>query len=87
MPLIEPLSAIVVMLAPEQIVCKDGVATALGVELTSTVAELEQLLVVGVMINVTYTGVVELFVKAPLILPAPLFAIPVTAAALFLVQL
>ena len=42
---------------------------------------------VGVIVNVTVTGAVVVFVSAPLILPLPLAAIPVTATVLSLVQL
>lgn len=72
---------------PEQIVCDDGVATAVGLGLTSTDALLEQLFVVGVMVNVTYKGELVVLVNVPLIVPAPLLAMPVTPAVLFLVQL
>ena len=78
------------IVAPEQIVCEDGAATAFGVGFTSTVAVMgvpAQPFTVGVMVNVTVTGAVEVFVKAPLMLPVPLAAIPVTEAVLFLVQL
>ena len=46
-----------------------------------------QLFAVGVMVNVTVTGEVVVFVKAPVILPDPLAAIPITETVLFLVQL
>ena len=39
------------------------------------------------MVNVTVTAALVVFVNAPLILPAPLAAIPVTVAVLSLVQL
>ena len=84
------LNVIGVMVAPEQIVCDDGVATAIGVGFTRTVAEMAvplQPLAVGVMVNVTVTGAEVVFVKAPLMLPDPVAAIPVTEAELFLVQL
>ena len=42
---------------------------------------------VGVMVKVTVTGANVVFVKAPLISPIPLAAIPVTDTVLFLVQL
>ena len=74
----------------EQIVWDAGVATAFGVGFTSTVAVTGvpvQPLAVGVIVNVTVTGEVVVFVNAPLILPAPLAAIPVTATVLSLVQL
>ena len=71
-------------------VCDEGVATALGVGLTNTVAVIDvpgQPLAVGVMVKVTVTGALVVLVKVPLILPEPLAAIPVTAKVLSLVQL
>lgn len=68
----------------------DGVATAFGVGLTSTVAVIAapgQLLAVGVIVNVTVNGALVVLVNEPLMLPAPLAAIPVTVAVLSLVQL
>src|SRR6266404_6781554 len=78
------------MAEPEQMVCADGVATALGVGFTSTVAESGgpgQPLAVGVIVKTTITGALVVLVSVPLILPVPLAAIPVTVALLFLVQL
>jgi len=78
------------MVAPEQIVCEDGVDTAFGVGFTITVAVMDapgQPLAVGVIVNVTVTGAVVVFVKAPMIFPDPLAAMPVTEAVLSLVQL
>ena len=46
-----------------------------------------QPLMLGVIVNVTTTGVVPVVVKVPLILPVPLAAIPVAATTLSLVQL
>ena len=40
----------------------------------------------GVMLKVTVRGAVVIFVRAPLMFPTPLAAIPVTEAVLFLVQ-
>jgi len=80
----------VVIVAPEQIVCEDGVATAFGVGFTSVVAVTAvptQLLAVGVMVNVAVTGKTVVFVKAPLMSPDPLVAIPVIVPILFVVQL
>ena len=80
----------VVIAAPEHIVCDAGVATALGIGLTITVAVIAapgQPLAVGVIVKVTVTGAFVVFVSEPLILPAPLAAIPVTATVLSLVQL
>ena len=80
----------VVMDAPEQIVCVAGVATTFPPVFTSTVAVTGvpvHPLVVGVMVNVTVTGAVVVLVSVPLILPVPLAAIPVTVVVLFRVQL
>ena len=74
----------------EQIVWAAGVATALGVGFTSTVAVIGapgHPLAVGVIVNVTSTGAKVVLVRVPLISPAPLAAIPVTVALLSLVQL
>src|SRR5678809_630974 len=79
-----------VMVAPEHIVWDKGVADAVGPEFTSTVAVIGapiQPLAVGVIMKVTVTGAVVVFINAPLMLPDPLAAIPVTAVVLFLVQL
>ena len=85
-----PLNPMGAMAVPEQMVWVEGVATALGIGLTSTVAVIgvpAQPLAVGVMVKVTVTGAVVVFARAPLIFPVPLVAIPVTEAVLFLVQL
>jgi hypothetical protein len=85
-----PLNTIVVIADPEQIVCEDGVAVALGVGLTNTVAVTgvpAQPLAVGVMVKVTVTGAFVVFVNVPLISPDPLAAMPVTATVLSLTQL
>ena len=85
-----PDNTIVVIADAEQIVCDAGVATALGVGFTTTVAVIgvpAQLLAVGVIVKVTVTGAFVVLVKVPLIFPAPLAAIPVTVATLSLVQL
>ena len=53
---------------------------ALGLGFTNTVAVTgvpAHPLAVGVMVNVTVTGAVVVFVSAPLILPLPLAAMPV----------
>ncbi len=42
---------------------------------------------VGVMVKVTVTGALVVFVRAPLTFPEPLAAIPVTETVLSLVQL
>jgi hypothetical protein len=85
-----PLSTIVVIGMAEHTVCAAGVATAFGVGLTNTVAVIGapgQPLAVGVIVNVTVTGANVVLVNAPLILPEPLAAIPVTETVLSLVQL
>jgi len=85
-----PDNTIVVIVAPEQMVCDAGAATAFGVGFTNTVAVIDgpgHPLAVGVMVKVTVTGALVVFVKAPLILPLPLAAIPVTVTVLSLVQL
>ena len=74
---------------PEQIVCDNGVADATGDGFTWTVAVRGapvQPLAVGVMVNVTVTAAVVVLIRAPVILPDPLAAIPVTEVVLFLVQ-
>ena len=90
-PLAPPLKATGVIVAPEQIVCDDGVATTtLAVGFTSTVVVMGvpvQPFAIGVMVNVTVTDDAVVFVKAPVILPDPLAAMPVTEAVLSLVQL
>ena len=89
-PLILPVSSIVVMDEPEQMVCEAGAATALGVGSTITVAvigEPTQPLALGVIVNVTVIGALVVLVKVPVIVPDPLAAMPVTEVALSLVQL
>lgn len=78
------------MVEPEQIVCVAMDAAAIGFGLTTIVAVIGlpvQPPLVGIMVNVTVSGTLELLVKVPLILPDPLAAIPVTATVLSLVQL
>ena len=73
----------------EQMVCDVGVAIALGVGLTSTVAVMGVPLhpfAVGVMVNVTVTGALVVLVSDPLILLLPLASIPATGPVLSLVQ-
>jgi len=89
-PAVLLLNATVVIALPEQTVCDDGVATAFGIGFTTTVAVIGvplQLFAVGVIVKVTVTGPVVVLVNVPLISPAPLAAMPVTAALLSLVQL
>lgn len=93
-PLTAPDNTIVEIAVPEQDVCDDGVATAFGVGLTSTVAVIAvpaQPLAVGVIVKVTVIGILTVLVNVPLISPEPLAAIPCTvplaSAPLSLVQL
>lgn len=75
--------------APEQMVCVDGVADASGLGSTVTVAVVDgpvHPLAVGVIVNVTVTGISVVFVSDPLILPVPVAAIPVTVPVLFLLH-
>ena len=90
MPGVPLLKAIEAIVAPEQIVCDNGVADAVGTVFTNTVAVIGipvHPLAPGVMVNVTVSGAPVVFVKAPVMLPDPLAAIPVTEAVLSLVQL
>ena len=85
-----PDSTIVVIATPEQTVCDEGVATAFGIGLTTTVAVIgvpPQVLAVGVIVKVTVTEAFVVLVSVPEIFPDPLMAIPVTATVLSLVQL
>jgi hypothetical protein len=62
-----------------------GVATAFGEGFTRTVAVIGdpgQLLAVGVIVKVTVTGALVVLVNAPLMLPAPEAAIPVTVTSI-----
>ena len=84
-PLTLPDKAIVVIAPPEQIVCEVVVATTFGVGLTNTVAVIAapgQLFAVGVIVNVTVTGALVVFVNEPDMLPDPLAAMPVAFAVL-----
>jgi len=88
-PLTDPVKAIVVIADAEQIVWLDGVAVAFGVGFTKTVAVIAvpaQPFAVGVIVKVTVTGALVVFVKVPEIFPLPLAAMPVTSAVLSLVQ-
>lgn len=85
-PLVVLLNNIDAIVVPEQTVCEDGVTTATARGFTNTFARLAQLLVLGVIVNVTYKGAVVVLINAPVILPVPLLAIPVTVAVLFLVH-
>ena len=68
----------------------DGVAVAVfGPGVTVTVAVIAvpvHPLTEGVIVNVTVTGELVVFVSEPAMLPVPLLAMPVTEAVLFLVQ-
>ena len=84
-PVVLLVNKIVVIVAPEQIIWLDGVASAFGVGLTSTVAVIgvpAQPFADGVIVKVTVTGAKVVLVKVPEILPVPLAVIPVTVAAL-----
>ena len=85
-----PPGVIDAIVAPEQIVCNDGVAvTTFAVVFTVTaevIAVPVQPFAVGVMVKVTVTEDPLLFVNVPVILPEPLDAMPVTELVLFLVQ-
>ena len=78
------------MALPEQIVCDAGVATAVGVGLTVTVAVIgvpAHPLALGVIVKVTVMGALVVLVSDPLMSPVPDAAIPVTVAVLSLNQL
>ena len=65
-------------------------ATTFGVGLTKTVAVIGvpgHEFAVGVMVKVTVTGALVVFVKLPLMSPLPLAPIPVTVPVLSLTQL
>ena len=82
------LETIGVIVAPEQMVCVKGVELAPGFTVTvRVIAAPAQPFAVGVIVNVTVTGAVVVFVKAPVILPEPLAAMLVTVAVLFRTQL
>ena len=88
------VNTIVVIAVPEQMVWLDGVAIAFGVGFTNTVAVIgvpvqvtPAFVKLGVMVKVTVTGALVVLVSVPLILPAPLAAIPVTVTLLSLTQL
>jgi hypothetical protein len=88
-PATEPVKFTGAVGAPLHTVWLAGWVTS-GVGLTITVAVVVapvQLPDTGVIVKVTVTGEVVLFVKDPLILPVPLAAMPVAAAKLSLVQL
>lgn len=92
-PLTVPLSTIVVIGRPVHTVCDAGVATAVGVGLTTTVAVIEgpvqvtpPLVKLGVIVKVTVTGAVVVLVSVPSMSPEPLAAIPVAVTVLSLVH-
>jgi len=83
-----------VIAEPLQIVCDDGVAVAVGVGNTVTVAVIDgpvqvtpALVYVGVIVNVTIIVALVVLLSVPEISPVPLAAIPVTVALLSLTQL
>jgi hypothetical protein len=85
-----PDNTIGVIALAEQMVCDAGVATAVGLGFTKTVAFIgipEQPLIMGVIVKVTVTAALVVLVKLPLMSPVPLAAMPVTATVLFLIQL
>jgi len=88
-PFVLLLKAIELIVAPEQIVWDNGVAIATGLGFTSTVAVCGMAVQppTVVMVKVTVIGAAVVFVNAPVMLPDPLAAMPVTPAVLFLVQL
>jgi hypothetical protein len=85
------LLSTIVVIGPLQIVCVEGVATALGIGFTVTFTVAfgpVQPLAVGVIVNVVTCGVFVALVRDPEIgVPVPLAGIPVTLAVLLLVQL
>ena len=84
------VSEIGLIATPEHTVCEPGVATAVGVGFTNTVAVIGvpvQPLAVGVIVKVTVIGNAVVLVSVPEMFPEPLAAIPVTVATLSLVQL
>ena len=88
-PITGPDSVMVVIRVSEQMVCVAGVATAVGVGLTNTVAVIAapgQLFAVSMIVKVTVTGALVVLVSEPEIFPLPEAAMPVTATALSLVQ-
>lgn len=85
-----PERIIAEIVLPEQIVCDEFVAIAFGFGYTKTEAVIgfpKHPFAVGVMVKVTVSEVLVVFVKLPLMSPFPLESIPVTVAVLFLVQL
>jgi hypothetical protein len=78
------------MVPAEQMVCNEGVASTPAPGFTCTVAVTGvpvQPFATGVMVKVTVSEDAVVFVNTPLILPDPLAAMPVTKAALSLLQL
>ena len=89
-PPMVPLTRIACMLAPEQTLWDVGATVTSGIGFTTTVAVAGvpvHPLAVGVIVKVTVTGALVVFVNVPLILPAPLAAMPVTVPVLSLGQL
>ena len=86
-PITGPDSVMVVIRVSEQMVCVAGVATAVGVGLTNTVAVIAapgQPFAVGMIVNVTVTGALVVLVSIPEMFPDPLAAMPVTVPVLLL---
>jgi len=89
-PATAPVNTICWLVEPVQIVWVDGVAVAVGVGFTNTVAVVVgplQPLATGVTVKVTVIGTLVVLVNVPLIFPEPLAAIPVTVPVLSLIQL
>ena len=93
-PATGPLNTIGVIADPEQIVCVAGVAVAVAVGNTVTVAVMlgpvqvtPAFVYVGVIVKVTVIVALVVLFSVPDILPVPLFAIPVTVTVLSLIQL
>lgn len=89
-PAVLPVNDIIVNGKPEQIVWLLGAAKASATGLTNMVAVMGvpwHPSAVGVMVNVTVTGVFPLFTSDPLILPDPLLLMVPAIPGLFLTQL
>ena len=82
MPDTAELISIGMISLPVQIFCEEIDGTASGVGFTRTVTMMGapgQPLATGVTVNVTITGIFELFTRLPVMLPLPLVAmLPVT---------
>ncbi len=86
----DPAVILIGVIIPAQTVAAAGATVIDGIGFTITVAVIgvpEQPRASGVIVNVTVTGEVVVFVNVPLIFPLPLAAMPVTETVLSLVQL